>query len=156
MRDEGLRIWQGPKSREGQTSFRWGDKSPFCDGGKDVGITPTVEASKTPASRTQACQQATHKHPVSTRVPIIKDLTASEGTLFEPYSNGLNHHKNSNVAVESIGIDSNAERCRRRVRRKGPVTFRRKFRTLCKFCNFLGDRRRFARNIYVHMQSGPL
>ena len=83
------------------------------------------------------------------------DLTASEDTLFEPYLNGMNHLKNSN-GVEFIGIDSNVERRRRRVRCQGAVTFCRKIRTFCKFCNLLGDRRRFARNIYVHMQLGPL
>ena len=30
------------------------------------------------------------------------DLTASDGTLFEPYLNGLNNRKNSYGAVESI------------------------------------------------------
>ena len=40
------------------------------------------------------------------------------------------------------------------MRCQGPDAFCRKFRTFCKFCNFLGDRRRFARNI--DMQSGPL
>ena len=84
------------------------------------------------------------------------DLTASDGTLFEPHLNGLNHRKNSNWAVESIRIDSNVKSRRRRVRLQGPVAFCRKFRTLCNFGNFLGDRRRFACNIYVHMQSGPL
>ena len=31
-----------------------------------------------------------------------------------------------------------------------------KFGTFCKFCNFLGNHRQFPRNVYVHMQSGPL
>ena len=35
-------------------------------------------------------------------VPIMTDLTASDGTLFEPHLNGLNHRKNSNGAVEFI------------------------------------------------------
>ena len=34
--------------------------------------------------------------------PLMKDLTASDGTLFEPFLNGWNHGKNSNGAVESI------------------------------------------------------
>ena len=35
-------------------------------------------------------------------VPIMTDLTASDGTLFEPHLNGLNHRKNSKGAVEFI------------------------------------------------------
>ena len=35
-------------------------------------------------------------------LPIMIDLTASDGTLFEPYLNGLNHQKSLNGAVESI------------------------------------------------------
>ena len=34
--------------------------------------------------------------------PILIDWTASDGTLFELYLNGLNHQKISNGAVESI------------------------------------------------------
>ena len=86
--------------------------------------------------------------------PIMIDLTASDGTLFEPHLNGLNEQKNSNGAVEFIRIDSNAERRRRRMRRQGPVAFCCKIRTFCKCCRFLGDRRRFAHNI--DMQSGLL
>ena len=35
-------------------------------------------------------------------LPIMTDLTASDGTLFESHLNGLNHRKNSNGAVEFI------------------------------------------------------
>ena len=35
-------------------------------------------------------------------LPIMTDLTASDGTLFELHLNGLNHRNNSNGAVEFI------------------------------------------------------
>ena len=84
----------------------------------------------------------------------MTDLTASDGTLFEPHLNGLNHRKIQMWQLNLFELIQTPSAAAAAARRKGPVAFCRKFRTFCKFCNFLGDRRRFARDI--DMQSRPL